>query len=328
MWLFANHRHQLGRDRLRIYALGKFYILHWLKIEAGASEREAFMGEANPLAKARKLVVRLMQYVAAREDPDEMNTFYRRWLFNAATEMAAGKGDLESLKWLMESYLSDEFSTKAVAAAAANGHLGVLQWLYEKHHGRGYWNNTEICGALTNGHIKVVEWLRTHAVPRQECMAKVMDAAAGAGNLDIVKWLHEEHKISICSALSNAMSNCQWETSQWILEHRELVLPWISWDQPAKNGTLRFLKFLRSYSIGHLGYFTLQTAAEMSLVRVTPDAMKRTAQNGHLDVVEWFHENGCEGCDVDTLINTAGSGHLDVVKWLDKHGVHPTGTAG
>ncbi|KAG3024020.1 hypothetical protein PC120_g7254 [Phytophthora cactorum] len=179
--------------------------------------------------------VRLMQYVAAREDPDEMNTFYRRWLFNAATEMAAGKGDLESLKWLMESYLSDEFSTKAVAAAAANGHLGVLQWLYEKHHGRGYWNNTEICGALTNGHIKVVEWLRTHAVPRTECMAKVMDAAAGAGNLDIVKWLHEEHKISICSALSNAMSNCQWETSQWILEHRELVLPWISWDQPAKN---------------------------------------------------------------------------------------------
>ncbi|KAF1790334.1 Ankyrin repeat-containing domain [Phytophthora cactorum] len=51
MWLFANHRHQLGRDRLRIYALGKFYILHWLKIEAGASEREAFMGEANPLAQ-------------------------------------------------------------------------------------------------------------------------------------------------------------------------------------------------------------------------------------------------------------------------------------
>ncbi|KAF1790328.1 Ankyrin repeat-containing domain [Phytophthora cactorum] len=116
-------------------------------------------------------------------------------------------------------------------------------------------------------------------------------------------------------------------------------MPRVSWDQPAKNGTLRFLKFLRSYSIGHLGYFTLQTAAgngHLEVVKwlyaelgvtLTPDAMKRTAQNGHLDVVEWFHENGCEGCDVDTLINTAGSGHLDVVKWLDKHGVHPTGTA-
>ncbi|KAH7460855.1 Secreted RxLR effector protein 124 [Phytophthora ramorum] len=51
MWLFTNHREQLGRDRLRIYALGKFYILHWLKVEAGADEREAFMGEANPLAQ-------------------------------------------------------------------------------------------------------------------------------------------------------------------------------------------------------------------------------------------------------------------------------------
>ncbi|KAL3657256.1 hypothetical protein V7S43_017916 [Phytophthora oleae] len=51
MWLFTNHREQLGRDRLRIYALGKFYILHWLKVEAGANEREAFTSEANALAQ-------------------------------------------------------------------------------------------------------------------------------------------------------------------------------------------------------------------------------------------------------------------------------------
>ncbi|KAE9218238.1 hypothetical protein PF004_g13917 [Phytophthora fragariae] len=50
-WLFANHRERLGRDRLRIYALGKFYILQWLKMEAGADEREAFMGEVNALAQ-------------------------------------------------------------------------------------------------------------------------------------------------------------------------------------------------------------------------------------------------------------------------------------
>ncbi|KAL4102350.1 hypothetical protein PRIC1_006095 [Phytophthora ramorum] len=54
-----------------------------------------------------------MQYVAAREDPQEMNPFYRRWLFNAATEMAASRGDLASLRWLVESYLPSEFLTKA-----------------------------------------------------------------------------------------------------------------------------------------------------------------------------------------------------------------------
>ncbi|RLN82098.1 hypothetical protein BBJ28_00025932 [Nothophytophthora sp. Chile5] len=46
-WLFEYHRERLGRDRLRLYALGKFYILHWLKVEAGVVEREAFMGEEN-----------------------------------------------------------------------------------------------------------------------------------------------------------------------------------------------------------------------------------------------------------------------------------------
>ncbi|KAE9001532.1 hypothetical protein PF005_g11804 [Phytophthora fragariae] len=197
--------------------------------------------------------VRLMQYVAAREDPDEMDPFYRRWLFNKTTEMAAARGDLKSLRWLVESYLPDEFLTKAVAAAAANGHMSVLEWLFERHHDRGYWGNTEMCGALTNGHVKVVEWLRTHAAPRAECMTEVMDAAAGAGFLDIVTWLYDEHKVSVRSALANAMSNRQWETSQWILEHGELLMPWINWDQPAKDGALSFLKFLYAHSIGSPG---------------------------------------------------------------------------
>ncbi|KAG7383356.1 hypothetical protein PHYPSEUDO_003736 [Phytophthora pseudosyringae] len=204
--------------------------------------------------------VRFMQYVAAREDPDEMNAFYRRWLFNAATEMAAANGDLESLQWLMESYLPGEFLTKAVAAAAANGHLRVLQWLHEQHHDRGYWGNTEMCGALTHEHAEVVQWLREHAVPRAECRVEVMDAAAGAGYLNIVKWLHDEFKVSVRSALSNAMSCRQWETSQWILEHGQLLMPWINWDQPAKDGALGFLKFLHSHSIGSPGGFTVSSA--------------------------------------------------------------------
>ncbi|KAL3656486.1 hypothetical protein V7S43_018633 [Phytophthora oleae] len=36
-------------------------------------------------AYKRTGTVRFMQYVAAREDPNEMNAFYCRWLFNAAS---------------------------------------------------------------------------------------------------------------------------------------------------------------------------------------------------------------------------------------------------
>ncbi|GMF46784.1 unnamed protein product [Phytophthora fragariaefolia] len=255
-------------------------------------------------AYQRTRSTRLMQYIAAREDPDAMNPFYKRWLFNKTAEMAAARGDLDALQWLVESYLPHEFLTKAVAAAAANGHLHVLEWLFETHHDRGYWGNTEMCGALANSHVLVVEWLRAHAVPRAECRTEVMDAAAGVGNLDIVKWLHDEHKVGVRSALVNAMSNRQWGASHWILEHGGLVMPWINWDQPAKDGALDFLKFLHTRKIGSPGYFTLQAAAwnghldvvkwlhsELGLV-LTADAMRKAAQNGHLVVVEWFHEPG------------------------------------
>ncbi|KAK1944512.1 hypothetical protein P3T76_004424 [Phytophthora citrophthora] len=70
--------------------------------------------------------VTLMQYVAAREDPNKMNVSHSRWLFNAATELAADSGDLESLQWLMESYLPDEYLTKAVAAVATSGHMSLF----------------------------------------------------------------------------------------------------------------------------------------------------------------------------------------------------------
>ncbi|KAL3660573.1 hypothetical protein V7S43_014328 [Phytophthora oleae] len=120
-------------------------------------------------------------------------------------------GDLESLQWLMESYLPGEFLTKVVSAAATNGHLSILQWLFENHHDRGYWGFDS--------------WLygRSRMALRAECMVGVMDAAVSAGYLSVVKWLHEEHNVSMRSAISNAMDNQQWEISQWILEHRELV---------------------------------------------------------------------------------------------------------
>ncbi|KAF1781269.1 Ankyrin repeat-containing domain [Phytophthora cactorum] len=63
--------------------------------------------------------------------------------------------------------------------------------------GGGHWCNTEMCGALMSNHVEVVKWPRMHGVPRTECMADVINAAARDGNLDIVKWLHEVHKARI-----------------------------------------------------------------------------------------------------------------------------------
>ncbi|KAG2996327.1 hypothetical protein PC120_g21527 [Phytophthora cactorum] len=162
--------------------------------------------------------LRLMQYVAAREPIEETNPFYRRYQFNRTVEIAAGAGDLETVKWLVETY-KPEYLTKAVAGAAANGRLHILQWLLDNHREVGYWGATEMCGALQNNQSKVVEWLRENAVPRKDSLKKVMEAAAAAGNVQVVEWLFKDCHASAEDALWSAQTNQQWETAKWILEN-------------------------------------------------------------------------------------------------------------
>ncbi len=48
----------------------------------------------------------------------------------------------------------------------------------------------------------------------------------------------------------------------------------------------------------------------------TEDVMDLAAQNGHLKVVIWLHENREEGCTEDAMDGAAKNGHLEVVQWL------------
>jgi hypothetical protein len=43
------------------------------------------------------------------------------------------------------------------------------------------------------------------------------------------------------------------------------------------------------------------------------------AENGHLHVVEWLHENRREGCTTVAMNRAAGKGHLHVVEWLHEN---------
>ncbi|RLN90744.1 hypothetical protein BBJ28_00010028 [Nothophytophthora sp. Chile5] len=223
--------------------------------------------------------LRFMQYIAARGSKEAMDPFYRRWMFNIVTELAAAAGDLAALQWMMESYQPDEFLTKAVAAAAANGHLHILKWLYEQHKERGYWGGTELCGAMENNHKDVIDWLRKHAAPHADSLKKVMEVAATTGNVGVVEWLFKELHESVEDALWSAQSGCQWDTAQWILEHCKLKRPWIDWDLPAKDGALPFLQYLRSRSIGGPGYYTIQVAAWNGHLEVLPSPPKQRKKN-------------------------------------------------
>lgn len=51
----------------------------------------------------------------------------------------------------------------------------------------------------------------------------------------------------------------------------------------------------------------------------TSDAMDMAASNGHLHVVRWLHENRSEGCTTSAMDFAAQNGHLHVLQWLHEN---------
>ncbi|KAL3657617.1 hypothetical protein V7S43_017421 [Phytophthora oleae] len=66
---------------------------------------------------------------------------------------------------------------------------------------------------------------------------------------------------------------------------------------------------------GFLGIVKWLTAYRPEM-KISTRVMDAAALRGHLEVVQWLHENRSEGCSVHAMDSAAAGGHLDVVKWL------------
>lgn len=109
-------------------------------------------------------------------------------LFNSAISA----GHLDVLKWLRSIFKQYH---PCYGPAADNGHLHILQY--------GFQMSIHMCGidfverAAQNGHLNVVEWLWNHG-HRSECAIKY---SAAAGHLPIVQYLYERTNRVIYGAL-------------------------------------------------------------------------------------------------------------------------------
>ncbi|KAF1790338.1 Ankyrin repeat-containing domain [Phytophthora cactorum] len=138
--------------------------------------------------------LRCVQYVAAREVPETQDQFYKRWLLNETSELAASRGDLTTLRWLMECYLPVEPVENVVGKAAANGQFEILQWLYDQQ----------------------------RELPRTECREEVLCSAVKAGNLDVVRWLCDEFGLDATGMLKFAINGCHEETARWVIDRYDV----------------------------------------------------------------------------------------------------------
>uniref|UniRef100_A0AAV1TQT2 Ankyrin n=1 Tax=Peronospora matthiolae TaxID=2874970 RepID=A0AAV1TQT2_9STRA len=132
-------------------------------------------------------------------------------------ESAILGGHLHIVKWLHE----EKGITNAVAGyidAARKGQLDMLRYLFEK----GVIATPylfPINAAAEAGRLEVVQWLHSHTTTK--CTERAMDAAAGQGHLHIVQWLHE-NRTEGCTrrAMDRAASNGHLDVVKWLYENR------------------------------------------------------------------------------------------------------------
>lgn len=117
---------------------------------------------------------------------------------------------------------------------------------------------------------------------------KMMEAAVGKGNTDVLRFLFDFHKK--CSQnMTESLSNLS-------------LLDSSCFDSAAANGHLSVMQVLHDEH-----------------QPCTTKAMDQAAASGRLNIVQWLHVNRSEGCTVDAMNNAASKGHLDVVRWLHDH---------
>ncbi|RLN89877.1 hypothetical protein BBJ28_00019581 [Nothophytophthora sp. Chile5] len=230
---------------------------------------------------------------------------------------------------------AESVSGKTMLLAAANGHLDVVQWIFEEfsvdsavdlfgYRQRLEWERPmetiAMNAAAINGHLKIVQYLHEVAMlisthnSRKRKREEAAENVASMEHLDILERVfgskcHRKGTVGMSgpsctpAAMDGAAANNHLDVVQWLHNNRAEGCSTDAMDLAGSNGHLEMVQWLH------------QHRTEGCSVR----AMDLAASNGHLEMVQWLHQNRAEGCTAKAMNGAARGGHLAVVQWLHAH---------
>ena len=240
----------------------------------------------------------------------------------------AKRGDEALLRFLLSGIRwepPDLMDASVCAAAAAGGHVGLLQWL-QQHQCQRAALDVSVCKAAAEaGHLAVLRWLRPYVLLRKRgCLTIVAGNAAGVskiimvtaiqhGHLEIVQWLHGHmdgkgppclHYADFCLA---AAEYGQLDVLKWLGSQGRASGPAFI-TAAARNGHVATLQWMRSEYGDRYDELVFNVAL----------------QHGQLAPLQWLRALGLRpsGDEGWCCLAAARAGHLDVLKWLRSQG-HP-----
>jgi len=185
--------------------------------------------------------------------------------------VAAATGSIETLKWLQAQDPFYSWDESACEAAVKGGHFDVLKWLRSQRPPCP-WSPSTFIAAIRRGNIEVVEWMETQRIG---WAVNPIHYAAGAGQLEILKWFHKRGLMLDSFACATASRKGHWDIVQW-LRSLDPPCPWsgdeitFAWEQKRVD----MVKWARSQGC-----------------ELDDDYLTETVQIAYLELREWIEAN-------------------------------------
>ncbi|KAE8977802.1 hypothetical protein PF011_g23501 [Phytophthora fragariae] len=290
----------------------------------------------------------------------ELKRSYKQFQFETALNNAAARGFFAGVKWLRSKYhpkgkfhgaeraamyngdldmlrfLHDEFSNKmvedaavdsqdAVAHAAANGRLDLVQW-YCKMKGPYAFGWSVMDAAVALDHMDVVQYL--DSVMGNRCTRRGLEMAARNGHLRVVRWLNDAryYEIRTFRSLENAIAGGHLHLVKYVMEN--VVVAYTSWTQAALTAAVSFgqrhiLQWLHDRAAVAAAAHNRHFRFEIHTNELRAHAVRGAAAGGHKEIIEWMEETlGCLARQRHRIRvdGAAGFGDLQFVQWLHHQG--------
>jgi len=225
---------------------------------------------------------------------------------------------MEEVKSLI-SYLGDD-PNNYIGWAIENGHLEILQYVYENH----YYDsecleeciNDSVVPASNNGHVEIIAYVWENIIADDDTFDKevlVMIIAAEAaenGNLEIIKYMYDNFSYEQLECIvdeafvDNNLDIIKYVHKKSSSEFMNNLVAESLMDHISYNDQLEMMQYLHNNSIGEYTWRSIIDAAE----------------TGRLETVKFLYDNYShlfrDKDIIESIEEAANNGHQDIVMFL------------
>ncbi|EFA75030.1 hypothetical protein PPL_11715 [Heterostelium album PN500] len=248
----------------------------------------------------------LLKFISAKLDScgEEVNKIDNKMFGGNVYNDAAHLGRIDIIKWLLENRSQDLARTNMIICATQGNQPKVIEFLLDE---LNYPMNMESrdylrIAARAPDRTEIFKMLYQR---KCVCPVNAMNEASAFGNLELIKWLHENTTIGCTEdAMTNAAEMGHLETVKWLHANRTEGCNEDTMDLAAGQNHLEIVKWLHANRNEGC----------------TENAFYNAISANHLNMLKWLHKNKNEEFNpsVEMLDHVAQLGFVEMLQWLEE----------